>query len=234
MAEKKMAKKGANSPSKKTFTKLEKALLADLAPDKVFVVGTPDDRLELHIKPYLSFDVKEGLMQNIENMYFPDGVYNKHHGDMILEFVLFQLYTGLDFGGDLESFDRFVNGDIFKRNSKFDELYFTEEYWRIKETVWAMVDYILQLGSADYEQRMFYRNFNELFIALKELIGNADTSLSKLVESVQSDAGTTIPDLLAAMKDVNAKDEKKIVSAVLDYQEAKAKRYAEAANVPHI
>lgn len=234
MSEKKTAKKSKSSPSKKEVTKLENALLSSVPADKVFTLETPDGICELHIKPYLSFEVKAGIMQNIEAMYFPDGVYDKNNGDMVLEFVLFQLYTGVDFGGDITKFDSFVNGNIFKQTPAFDNLYFTEEYWEIKETAWNMVDYILNSGSANYEQVMFYKNFNELFQAIKELVSTADMSLTQAMDSVKNDTGVSLPDMLAALKDANAKDEKKIVSAVLDYQAAKAKKHAEETKVPRI
>lgn len=234
MAEKKTAKKSKSSPSKKEITKLENALLSAPPADKVFTMETPDGVCELYIKPYLSFEVKAGITQNIEAMYFPDGVYDKHNGDMVLEFVLFQLYTGVDFGGDITKFDAFVNSNIFNATPAFDKLYFTEEYWAIKETVWNMVDYILNSGSVNYEQMMFYKNFNELFQTVKELVSTADMSLTQAMESVKNDTGVNIADMLTALKDANAKDEKKIVSAVLDYQAAKAKKHAEATKVPHI
>lgn len=234
MAEKKTAKKSKSSPSKKEITKLENALLSAPPADKVFTLETPDGVCELYIKPYLSFEVKAGITQNIEAMYFPDGVYDKHNGDMVLEFVLFQLYTGVDFGGDITKFDAFVNSNIFNATPAFDKLYFTEEYWAIKETVWNMVDYILNSGSVNYEQMMFYKNFNELFQTVKELVSTADMSLTQAMESVKNDTGVNIADMLTALKDANAKDEKKIVSAVLDYQAAKAKKHAEATKVPHI
>lgn len=233
MAEKKTAKRNKTSPSKKGITKIEKALLSAPVEDKVFSMEHEGETYEIHIKPYLDFATRTGLIQNIEMMYFPEGLYDKNYGDAVLEFVLFQLYTGIDFGGDIEKFDQFANGMIYKRTPAFSNLYFTEEYYSIKDTIWAMVDYILQVGSVDAERQMFYKNFNELFDALKALIDTADISLSKMAESVQSESGVNIADVITALKDMNTKDEKKIVKAVLDFQEEKAKKQAVAVKTPH-
>lgn len=234
MTEKKTAKKSKTSPSKKGTAKMEKILLSCPMEDKIFSIESEDGVCEIHIKPYLDFATREGLIQNIEAMYFPDGTYNKNYGDAVLEFVLFQLYTGIDFGGDIEKFDQFANGNIYKRTPAFSNLYFTEEYYSIKETIWEIVHYILHVGSVDTEQQMFYKNFNELFDAIKTLLDTVDGSLSKMVESVQSESGVTLSEMLSALKDMNAKDEKKIVKAVLDFQEEKAKKQAAATAVPRI
>lgn len=232
MTEKKTAKKIKSSLSKKEATRIEKTLLDYQFEDKVLSIETDDGAVELHIKPYLDLEAREAILNSVESMYFPDGRYSKVRGDMILEFVLFQQYTGLDFGNDLSKFDKFIHSDIYRRDYSFDDLYFTEEYWSIKEDVQGMVDYILRVSSLNAEQYAFYHNFNELFASIKTLVENADNSLGQMAESIKSDTGVGVAEMLAALKDINVKDEKKIVNAVLDFQETKAKRQAEAVKMP--
>lgn len=225
MAEKKTAKKSNPSPSKKKgLTALEKHLCSLEAKERTLVVQDGDVSYEIHFRATLDLETRNGLMENVREMYFPAGSYDKNYGDTILEFILFQLYTGITFNNDVVQFDRFMCSDYFRYDVAFEQAYRTEDYCSIKEAVTETVNAMLLEREISIYRESFYKNFNELFDAIHSFVDNADGSLTKMVESMKSEDGASAKMLLEALQQLNAKDEKKIVTAVLDYQENKAKK----------
>ena len=227
MAEKKATKKGETSLSKKAkLTSLERYLCSLDATDRVVTVQNGDTNYEITIRSTLDFETRNGIMENVKDMYFPAGSYDKNYGDTILEFILFQLYTGMTFNNDVIKFDRFMRSDYFRYDAEFEKAYRSADYYAIKEAVEDTVKAMLHAKERSVDQENFYHSFNALFEAIRTFIDNADGSLTKIEESLRSDDGVNIKSMLDALQQMNAKDEKKIVSAVLDYQESKAKKQA--------
>lgn len=235
MAEKKITKKGANSPSKKAkLTPIEKYLCSLDATNRIVTIHHGEDVYEMTIRSTLDFETRNGIMENVRDMYFPSGSYDKNYGDTILEFILFQLYTGITFNNDVMKFDQFMRSDYFRYDAEFEKAYRSADYYAIKDAVEGTVRAILNTKEQSADQEHFYHSFNALFEAIRIFIDNADGSLTKLEESLRSNDGVNVKTILDALQQMNAKDEKKIVSAVLDYQESKAKKYAAATKPLHI
>ena len=222
---KKSVKKNKPSPSKKV-TEFEKALGSMPAAEKVVPITIDGETYELHIKPYLDFETKAGLMVNLRQMYFGNGDFDRHYGDAVLEFVLFQLYTGLTFGGDINLFDAFIHSDYAVHDVAFRDAYYSEDYAAVRTAVEGNLDAMLKEVQMPLYQELFYKNCNDTCEMLRDLLENASDSLSQMADSVQGETGTSVKDLLDALQQMNQKDEKKLVDAVLSFQEAKAKRVA--------
>lgn len=223
--EKKTTKKRKPSPSK-TISEFEKRLGALPASEKIVIIPFDGENYELHIKSYLDFETKAGLMSHVRRMYFNDGFFDRQYGDAVLELVLFQLYTGLTFGGDISLFDAFIHSDYAMTSTEFREAYYSEDYYEIRNAIESTLDVITKEAELPLYQELFYKNCNDLIDLVRALLENASDSLNEMASSFQSNNGSSVRELLEALQNMNQKDEKKLVNAILDFQEAKAKRTA--------
>lgn len=223
--EKKTTKKRKASPSK-ALSAFEKYLGTLPSSEKIVTIPGDGENYELHIKSYLDFETKAGLMSHVRRMYFNEGFFDRHYGDAVLELVLFQLYTGLTFGGDIVVFDAFIHSDYVMTSTEFREAYYSDDYYEIRNAVESTLDVMVKEADMPLYQELFYKNCNDMIDLVRGLLENASDSLNEMAASVQGDNGSSVKELLEALQNMNQKDEKKLVNAILDFQEAKAKRTA--------
>lgn len=195
-----------------------------------------DQQFEVNIKRHVDFSTRSAIMDNIENIYFPAGVYDPHYGDELLDFLIIQVYTDLEFANDFEAFDEFVWNapDIF--SDIMDNISF--EAITLRRSVKKVVDKLVAEHSIHPAQSMFYADASSL---LDSLHGVSDALINVLNSAEKSMSGLGAEDmkeLVSAMSFAGKADEGRVAKAVLDFQREKEKRVAVKAehdqDVPHI
>ena len=195
-----------------------------------------DQEFEVNIKRHVDFSTRSAIMDNIENIYFPSGVYDPHYGDELLDFLIIQVYTDLEFANDFEAFDGFIGNapDVFSdimNNIPF-------EATALRQSVKQVVDKLITEHSIHPAQAMFYADASSLLDSLRG-VSNALINVLNSAEKSMGSMGTEdMKELISAMNFAGKADEGRVAKAVLDFQREKEKRTAVKAerdsDVPHI
>lgn len=183
-----------------------------------------DQDYEVHIKPHVDFAARSAIMDNIESIYFPSGVYDPLYGDALLEYVIMQVYTDLEFANDFEAFDnfRYTHGDIFREITTNMPYEVTE----LRLTIHNVLGVLLKEHIMPDMQKKFYEKSSSLFDAL-HVLEESLLSVLNTAESTMHDISTEdMKELVAAMSFAGKTDETRVARAILDFQKEKEKRVA--------
>lgn len=223
----------AKKQKKSTLSDFEMAVIA--LQDNPTTVKVLIDGIEytVEVKRHVDELTRSVVLEQAEEMYFSDGTYDPNHGNSVLRFILFQLYTGLTFDDNLSYFEKFENTWAYKEI--IDAM--PNEYHRLLDDMKDKVSALKNVYCIPYEEKNMYMTISHLVDGLSKLIDSADVVLQSVAKEVSREDGSSIADIINALKTMNAKDEKKLAKAILEYrdsQQAKEKETGTAAKVFHI
>ena len=214
---------------------LERAKTIDL-PDAKLEFDIGDEKYCVSIKQHVDFAARSAIMDNIANIYFPVGVFDPMYGDELLDLLIIQMYTDLEFSDDFDAFDSFIH----KMPDVYSEIINAMPYEvrHLRDSIESSLDKMVAERSISVEQKLFYENASSFVSALKDvaesLIGVLETA-EKSMEGINMD---DMKDLISAMSHMGKTDDARIAKAVLDFQKEKEKRIPVKAesdeHIPHI
>ena len=215
-----MAKK--KTEKKVELTDVEK-MIVDAEPAVINValkIGEAEQIVA--VKQHISSEIRGAIMEQVEPMFYPGGVYDPDHGESVLDFILFQMYTGLTFGDDLDCFER------FRLTEQYDaiEAVYSEEYYTSRNAAIKKANALKAVYFAPVEQTAMYASVKTVADMLSTVLDSLDAMIKKTTADIEKSGGIDIKEMFDALQMIKGKDEKKIAKAVLDYQEAKAKKAA--------
>lgn len=213
-----MAKK--KTEKKVELTDVEK-MIVDAEPAVINValkIGEAEQIVA--VKQHISSEIRGAIMEQVEPMFYPGGVYDPDHGESVLDFILFQMYTGLTFGDDLDCFER------FRLTEQYDaiEAVYSEEYYTSRNAAIKKANALKAVYFAPVEQAAMYASVKIVADMLSTVLDSLDAMIKKTTADIEKSGGIDIKEMFDALQMMKGKDEKKIAKAVLDYQEAKAKK----------
>ena len=195
-----------------------------------------DQEFEVNIKRHVDFSTRSAIMDNIENIYFPSGVYDPYYGDELLDFLIIQVYTDLEFANDFEAFDEFIGNAPDTFSYIMDNIPF--EATALRQSVKQVVDKLITEHSIHPAQAMFYADASSLLDSLRGVSNALINVLNSAEKSIGSMGIEDMKELISAMNFAGKADEGRVAKAVLDFQREKEKRTAVKAerdsDVPHI
>ena len=207
----------AKKQKKSALSDFEMAVIA-MKHEPITVNVTIDGcEYAVEVKCHIDELTRSVVLEQTEEMYFADGVYNPNHGNSVLRFILFQLYTGLTFDNDLAVFEKFENTHSHKQIIDM----MPNEYHRLIEDVQDKVSALKGVYCIPYEEKNVYTSAYYLIDGLSKLIDSADVVLQSVAKEVSKEDGASITDIINALKTMNAKDEKKLANAILEYRDSK-------------
>lgn len=195
-----------------------------------------DQDYEVHIKPHVDFASRSAIMDNLESIYFPSGVYDPLYGDALLEYIIMQVYTDLEFSNDFDAFDnfRYTHGDIFREITTNMPYEVTE----LRLTIHNMLGVLLKEHIMPDVQKKFYENATSFFNGLRGLEESLVNVLNTAETALHDINAEDMKELVSAMSFAGKTDETRVARAILDFQKEKEKRVAVKtepdASIPHI
>lgn len=195
-----------------------------------------DQEYQVHIKSHVDFSSRTAIMENIESIYFPSGAYDPLYGDALLEYIIMQVYTDLEFANDFDAFDnfRYTHGDIFREITTNMPYEVTE----LRLTIHNMLGVLLKEYMMPDAQRKFYENATSFFNGLRGLEESLVKVLNTAETAMHDISAEDMKELVSAMSFAGKSDETRVARAILDFQKEKEKRVAVKtepdASIPHI
>lgn len=188
------------------------------------------------VKQHINYSARSAIIPRVEDMFFPEGIYDPMYGESLLEFIIMQIYTDLDFNNDFNVFDAFKyeHGDIYTEI----KINLPHEVSDLHRSVHDMVNALIDAHNIPEQQKVFYDNAVSLCVGLKGVSDSLIGVLNSAQESLHGVNQEDMKELISAMSFAGKVDESKVAKAVLDFQREKEKRVAvkaeRDANVPHI
>lgn len=174
----------------------------------------------VHIKQHISGDIRGAIMEQVEAMFYPAGIYDPEHGETVLDFILFQMYTDLTFEDNMDCFERFRLTEHYDVISEA----FSPEYYILRNAAYKKANALKDVYFAPIEQTAMYASVKNVSDMLSSVLDGLDVLIQKTSKDIDANGGINIKEMFDALQMMKGKDEKKIAKAVLDYQEAKAKK----------
>lgn len=189
------------------------------------------------VRQHLDYSARSAIMPRVEDMFFPDGIYDPMYGESLLEFIIMQIYTDLDFNHDFYVFDAFrhEHRDIYREI----EANFPQEAFDLFGFAYDLRDHLLKLYKVSDQQRAFYDRVITTCDSIKDIADSIVGMLDTASVSLHDVDASSIKDMLSAINYAGKLDDEKVAKAILEFQKAKTqKRVAVKADdlpvVPHI
>lgn len=198
-------------------------------------ISIGDESQTVFVKQFVDLTTRSAIIEQAETMYFSNGDYDPYYGELLLDFIIFQTYVGLNFDNDVTVFEKFRDTDEFSAIAAA----YPNQVAELKKTMVDVALALLDRHNLHEDQLAFYQGCS----ALVESLTNAVTTLNDVLTSAEDAMKAAGPfnaqDMMEALRTLGKKDELKIAMAVLDYQEEKARMAVKAdpqrtKPVPHI
>lgn len=226
----KAVKKGAKSPMIEVLEKQHKEPL-----ELHFNIGDKD--FTVWVKQHIDYSARSAIIPRVEDMFFPEGIYDPMYGESLLEFIIMQIYTDLDFNNDFYAFDAFrhEHSDIYHEI----EANLPQEATDLFGFSYDLRDYLLEFYKVSDQQRAFYDRVISTCDSIKDIADSIVGMLDTASVSLHDVDASSIKDMLSAINYAGKLDDEKVVKAILDFQKAKAQQRVAVKNddmpaVPHI
>lgn len=215
----------AKKVKKAKLTDFEKTMMGIEFEPMMIKVAIGEDEFDVEVKQHVDDATRSALVAQTEAMYFPLGEYDPSHGDAVLSFILFQLYTGMTFDNDMDAFE------VFKTTPQYERIYahFSDEYDTLERNVMHTAKVLCDKYYMPAAEEKFFATCSEFVDNLSETVRSLDLILRATAADIEKSGGVNIKEMFDALQMMSKKDERKIAKAVLDFQEAKKKQAAEEA-----
>lgn len=191
-----------------------------------------EETFDVHVKQHVDFAGRSAIIDKLEDIYCPVGGLDEMYGDSLIEFLLMQVYTDLEFVGDFNLFDRFryEHSDIYNLVTNAYPLEVEDLRSSInKELVNLRKEKVLSV-----EEKQYYASASAMYNSLRD-VANSIVGFLTNAESTMKDVDVSeIKDLISAMSFAGKADEGRVARAVLDFQREKEKRVAVKSESEHV
>lgn len=171
---------------------------------------TGDGVVEIDVSPYLSLSDRDGFINDVADVVFSNGVYKPSRLNFVYKYCLLAYCTNVNLPKDAEKISKMINTiDIADR---VDEI-INDKYL-----------YSDILDEIEFRKNSYLKNSkaDEFISSLTALIDN----FNKIAESDEF-KGQNLNEIVDTIKKLADKDEHEITSAILDFNEEKAKQDGE-------
>lgn len=215
----------AKKAKKDKLTEFEKFMM-DIEYEPTMVdIAIGEHKFSVEVKQHVDRATRSAVIAKTEEMYFPLGEYDPNHGDAVLSFILFQLYTGMTFDNNTDAFE------TFKSTAAYEKIYahFPGEYDDLERNVMHKAKILCKKYYMPAVEEKMFTACGDLVFALTEAVGKLDLVLGATAADIGENGAVNIKDMFDALQMMGKKDERKIAKAVLEFQEAKKKQAVEEA-----
>lgn len=205
-------------------------------PEKVVSCKIGDQNFDVKIKQHVEFSIRSAIIDNVESIYFPAGSYDPHYGDELLEFLIIQVYTDMEFNNDFESFDELIGKSYEAYELIIDNM--PAEAIALIQSAHDIANSLVPAHSMPAAQSVFYDSASIIMDAIRGVADTLTNTLNSAEKSFKGMKADDVRELISAMNFAGKADEGRVAKAVLDFQREKEKRVAIKAehdsDVPHI